>query len=308
MGSLLTSLRSKRGRADAVADSYTSQSVHTYNTLRAFMYILEHPVATVNPARISSNRINNVGDALEGYVKDAYTGILGNPLPDHEKDILYARAFSWLGNSGNPPDSILRGSDGIEVKKIQSLTSGIALNSSSPKSKLYANDTRVATGAKNAEDWNEKDIVYAIGTVPNQDLKRLWLIYGDCYAASKEIYDRLSSAIATGVRQLPDIEFQKTNELGRVNKVDPLGITNLRVRGMWHIDNPSKLYSHLVSTSPNRQYYLMMREEKYQSFPVEDRLALERIQIAGYENSLIDIRDPDNPAQLIKARFIKYEF
>lgn len=306
MGKLLTNLRGGRETENVKPDK-ASHEVVSYNTLRAFRHIIENPNATINPARISSNRINNVGDALEGFIKDAYAELLDTHLSDYEKDVVYSRVFSWLGNSGNPPDSMLRGGDGIEVKKIQSISSAIALNSSSPKNRLYASDTRVATGAKTAENWIEKDIVYAIGSVPGQDLKRLWLIYGDCYAASKEVYDRLSNAIATGVRQLPDIQFQKTNELGRVNKVDPLGITNLRVRGMWHIDNPSRVYAHLVSNSPNRQYYLLMREEKYQTFPLSDRLALERIQSPHYDNSLVEIRNPDNPAQLIKARFIKYE-
>lgn len=307
MGKLLTNLRAGQEQVERIEPNEAFQEVASYNTLRAFRHIIDNPNATINPAKISSNRINNVGDALESFMKDAYAELLDAHLSDYEKDVVYSRVFSWLGNSGNPPDSMLLGGDGIEVKKIQSISSAIALNSSSPKNKLYASDSRVATGAKTAENWTEKDIVYAIGSVPGQDLKRLWLIYGDCYAASKEVYDRLSNAIATGVRQLPDIQFQKTNELGRVNKVDPLGITNLRVRGMWHIDNPSRVYSHLVSTSPNRQFYLLMREEKYQNFPLSDRLALERIQSPHYDNSLIEIRNPDNPAQLIKARFIKYE-
>lgn len=308
MGRLLANLRGRQKQVESIGADGSFSKITPANTLRAFKHIIENPNATINPAKISSNRINNVGDALEGFIKDAYAELLDTHLSDYEKDVVYSQVFSWLGNSGNPPDSMLRGGDGIEVKKIQSISSAIALNSSSPKNKLYASDTRVATGAKIAENWTEKDIVYAIGSIPVQDLKRLWLIYGDCYAASKDVYDRLSSAIATGVRQLPDIQFQKTNELGRVNKVDPLGITNLRVRGMWHIDNPSRVYSHLVSNSSNRQFYLLMREQKYQSFPVGDRLALERIQTNGYSNSVIEIRNPDNPAQLIKARFIKYEF
>jgi hypothetical protein len=297
------------GRKGVNLASTTSQASHRsgYNTLRAFRHIVENPYAVVNPALISSNRINNVGDALEGFIKDAYTDLLDSSLSQSEKNIIYANAFSWLGNAGNPPDSMLKGGDGIEVKKIQSLTASIALNSSAPKNKLYASDPRVATGAKIAEVWDEKDIVYAIGSVPDRELKRLWLIYGDCYAASKDVYERLASAIATGVRQLPDIDFQKTAELGRVNKVDPLGITNLRVRGMWQIDNPSRLYSHLVSSTPNKQFYVLMREEKYQSFSASDRTALENLQLDGYNNAVIDIQNPDNPAQLIKARFIKYE-
>lgn len=278
------------------------------NTLKAFKNIIDNPFATVNPAKISSNRINNVGDALESFVKDAYAGTLGDELSQSVKDAKYSEVFAWLGNSSQPPDSLLKDGDGIEVKKIEGFVSDIALNSSFPKSKLRANDPRVANGAKLAETWDIRDIVYAIGSVPNQELKRLWFIYGDCYAASKETYERLINVISDGVRLLPDIEFHATNELAKVKKVDPLGITDMRVRGMWHIQNPSKLYSDLVRPTKNRQYYLLIREEKYSSFPETDRFALEQINASGFSNSQIEIRDPDNPAKMIKARLISYEF
>ncbi len=277
------------------------------NTLIAFKNIVDQPLTSVNPAIISSNRINNVGDALESFVKDAYTGLLNSKLNQTQKDEKYSEIFSWLGNSSNPPDSLLRAGDGIEVKKIESLTSDIALNSSFPKNKLHSDDSRVAGGAKRAENWTERDIVYIIGTVFSQELSRLWFIYGDCYAASKETYERLIEVIGDGVRTIPDIEFHETNELAKIKKVDPLGITDMRVRGMWHIQNPSRLYSNLVTSSPQRQYYLLMREEKYQSFPEADRSSLDKLHVNGYSNSIIKIRNPDNPAQLMKARFIKYE-
>jgi len=133
------------------------------------------------------------------------------------------------------------------------------------------------------------------------------MIYGDCYAASRGVYQKIFNVIGDGIKSIPNVDFQLTNELARVNKVDPLGITNLRTRGMWLIMNPSRLYSNLVASSKNRQYYLLMREEKYQSFSQADRDNLEKVDSDGYSNSVIDIKNPDNPAQLIKARFIKYE-
>jgi hypothetical protein len=173
---------------------------------------------------------------------------------------------------------------------------------------MHADDTRVASGAKTAENWVEKDIIYAIGsTSDNLELQRLWFIYGDCYAASREVYEKLVNAIGKGVNSVPDVEFQKTNELGKVNKVDPLGITNMRIRGMWHISNPSKLYSQLVNQTEDRQFYLLMREEKYLSFSKEERQIIEGINKQGFVNQVVEIRNPDNPANLIKARLIKYE-
>lgn len=279
------------------------------NTLKAFKNIINDPGASVNPAAVSSNRINNIGDALEGYVKDAYAGVLNSELSQEEKYSEYSKVFSWLGNLSNPPDAMLKGGDSIEVKKIESLTSDIALNSSFPKSKLHYNDSRVAGGAKRAEDWHEKDkdIVYIIGSVSDQKLSRLWFIYGDCYAASRETYERLINDVSCGIRTIPDIDFHDTNELAKIKKVDPLGITYMRVRGMWHIQNPSRLYSGLVGASERCQYYLLMREEKYKSFPKDDKDALEDLQLDGFSNDIICIRNPDNPAQKIQARFIKYE-
>ncbi len=284
-------------------------SNNKHNILTAFKNIVHNPHATIDSVKISSNRINNVGDALEGYIKDSLVGLLGkNSTLDSERDELYSQAFSWLGNGSNPPDCMLKGGDAIEIKKIQSINQDLALNSSHPKNKIYANDTRVAGGAKNAESWKEKDIIYAVGsTNDNFELQRLWFIYGDCYAASRDVYEKLMVAIGVGVNSVPDVEFQKTNELGRVNKVDPLGITNMRIRGMWHITNPSKLYSHLVNQTEDRQFYLLMRETKYQSFPQSQRENMEITDIKGYSNQIVEIRDPDNPAKLIKARFIKYE-
>ncbi|MDB5179993.1 MAG: NgoII restriction endonuclease R [Candidatus Saccharibacteria bacterium] len=279
-----------------------------YNSLTAFEGILNEPFATVNPARISNNRVNNTGDALEIFIKDAYSGLLGSNISLDDKELNhYPKVFSWLGNSGNPPDSLLKNGDGIEVKKIESLNAGIFLNSSFPKDKLHIDDSRVASGAKSAEQWTERDIVYAIGTVSENELKRLWLIYGDCYAASRETYESLIKIISDGVKTIPDVEFHDTNELAQVKKVDPLGITDLRVRGMWQIQNPSRLYSNLVNDTERRQYYMLMREEKYQSFNEEQRNRMESIDKEGYQNSIIEIRNPDNPAQLMKARFIKYE-
>ncbi len=283
--------------------------MENYNVLNAFLSLVSNPEVTVNPAKISNNRINNVGDALEIHIKDALAGLLGCHKSNAERDQIYAQVFSWLGNAGNPPDCMIRNGDAFEVKKILNRTHGaIALNSSYPKSKLYSSDTRITQGARTAELWQTRDIVYVVGSVDSSDeLKRLWFIYGDCYAASKEVYERLITSLTKGVTSTPDVDFQVTNELGKVKKVDPLGITDMRIRGMWNIATPSSLYSDLVKSEGKRQFYLLMREEKYNSFPVSDRQALESFPDDRFSNSLIGIRDPDNPASIISARFLKYE-
>ena len=55
--------------------------------------------------------------------------------------------------------------------------------------------------------------------------------------------------------ELQDVEFSETNELGRVNKVDPLGITYLRIRGMWGIENPIKVFNYVAPAEQNSEIF-----------------------------------------------------
>ena len=67
----------------------------------------------------------------------------------------------------------------------------------------------------------------------------LWMVYGYSYAADHEmlIFQRLKdNHVRRNIETTPDVDFSPTQmKLGRVNLVDPLGITNLRIRGMWLI-------------------------------------------------------------------------
>ena len=38
-----------------------------------------------------------------------------------------------------------------------------------------------------------------------------------------------------------DLDLSETQELGRINKVDQLGVSSLRIRGMWIFQNPRKI-------------------------------------------------------------------
>ncbi|MEO0968680.1 MAG: NgoPII family restriction endonuclease, partial [Cyanobacteria bacterium J06639_18] len=209
------------------------------NILEAIKFIVDNPISDVVRyyKTQSNNRVNSVGDALESFIKD----IFSQALTEHDinlKNTKYSEAFSYIGNQNNPPDIILKNGDVIEVKKIESLkASSIALNSSYPKSKLYSDEPMLTSYCRECEDWQEKDIIYAIGVIKDEKLKLLWLIYGDCYAADREVYKRIANKINSGITEIKDVEFSKTQELGRVNKVDPLGITYLRIRGMWGIQN-----------------------------------------------------------------------
>lgn len=278
------------------------------NLLIALTNIIENPIIDIISFYKWSNRANSMGDALETYVKDAFCN--STLLSNQEKDVLYSENFSYLGNQNNPPDIIISNGDAIEVKKIESLWSAIALNSSYPKNKLYADDSRITHECRNCEkeSWIEKDIIYVVWVAPNSKLKTLWFVYGDCYAADKNIYQRVADKISNGISEIPDVELVETNELAKVKKVDPLGITDLRVRGMWHIDNPIKVFSNVVSISPDTEFTVnaIILEEKYNSFPIADRSKLEGLQNSNFSITNITIKSPNNPAKLLNAKLISY--
>lgn len=71
------------------------------------------------------------------------------------------------------------------------------------------------------------------------------MVYGDDYCADRSVYERVRNTISLGVKNIPDIEFTPTNELAKVKKIDPLGITDLRVRGMWSIASPFKVFDYV---------------------------------------------------------------
>ena len=202
----------------------------------------------------SSNRMNSMGIALEYFVKDAFCSSIG--LRDIAgKDGAYSEYLSYIGNANNPPDFMIENGDAVEVKKIQSFNSGLALNSSYPKNKLYSDSTLITDACRKCEDWSERDIIYAVGVVREKMLKLLWFVYGDCYAADRKIYETTRDKVIKGIQGIGSLEFSRTRELGRVNRVDPLGITYLRIRGMWGIENPIRVFD-----------YLKIKREKSPSF------------------------------------------
>ncbi len=276
------------------------------NILKAIKNIIDNPVADLVSFYGSTNRMNGMGESLELYIKDIFCGSLG--VQDMaEKNRIFSTHFSYIGNDTNPPDIMIKGGDAIEVKKIETLNTDIALNSSYPKDKLYADSPMITTACRECENWAQKDLLYIVGLVKETKLKSLWFVYGDCYAANKETYERIKTKISVGLRELPDIELAETNEIGRLNRVDPLGITYLRIRGMWGINNPNKVFSYITpQTQGDFIINVLLLRSKYDSFPQADRTALENFPNENFSISDVQIKSPNNPAVLLDAKLISF--
>ena len=255
-------------------------------------------------------RINAVGEQLEFYVKDAIADSL--KLPQDKKEAVYAKVFSYLGNQNNPPDMIIKNSDAFEIKKIESPMSSLALNSSPPKDKLLSSDIRITNACRNCEanKWAEKDLFYVIGHAIGGKIKYIFFIHGTCYAADHNVYDKVHSPIKKEVDSVIDslgLEKGETVEIGKVKRVDPLGITELRIRGMWQIQNPLKVYENFCKVEDEDKFHLfaLIRKDKYDSFPKEDSKKIEANKDISVKD--IKIKDPNNPAKLVEAKLISFK-
>ena len=278
------------------------------NIINAIIQLVEKPKFELRRYSESHNRANNMGEALEEYIKDLFAGTV-DEIDQNKRNQRLSEVFSYLGNQNNPPDSMLRGGDAIEVKKIESNASSLALNSSYPKAKLFADSPMIKRACKTCEDWTVKDMIYAVGVVDDNNIKSLALLYGDDYCAEKSVYEQIKTVIKTGVEAINGVEFAETRELGRVNRVDPLGITYLRVRGMWGIENPFNVFNYIYTPDFSKQFNFMaiINNKKYYSF--DNYLILEKLcnNIIGLDIFDLKIKNPNNPAQLRDAKLITFK-
>jgi outer membrane receptor for Fe3+-dicitrate len=78
------------------------------NILKAIYNISKLDSFSIVQQYKNSIRIQQAGDSLEYFIKDAFC----NSLKENNlktKEDLYSKYFSYLGNANNPPDIIIKG-------------------------------------------------------------------------------------------------------------------------------------------------------------------------------------------------------
>lgn len=276
------------------------------NIVNAIINLVNNPITRLVDYYQGKNRVNNEGDTLEEYIKDLFAGSFD--LSEKNRLDSISKAFSYLGNNSNPPDAMLRNGDAIEVKKTETEAAPLALNSSYPKQKIRVSDPMITAACKSSEDWNEKDIIYVVGSVKNKILKNLCMVYGLDYCASEECYSKIKTTVKNGIESIPGIEFTESRELGHINKVDPLGITYMRVRGMWGIENPWKVFNYVYTRNPQKRFNFMSIINFNKWKTLEGTRELLRLSQNKAELSILDvkIKNPDNPARLVDAKLVSF--
>jgi len=275
------------------------------NILEAIVNISKLTHFNVKEMTFGNNRANNLGDGLETFIKDVFSSSTSSHSKQ-EKVLNYSNSFSFEGIKNHPPDLMIKGGDAIEVKKVESVNSNLQLNSSHPKSKLLASSPFITEYCRNCEEWQEKDIIYIVGHVKKKVLSSLWFTYGNIYAADENLYTNLKETITNTFDSIDKISFSETKELGRINFVDPLRITNMRIRGMWLLKPPKKVYDYIYKYQPNLKFQLVaiMPTDKYYSFPKSSINKIESSEINDLNIEDVNDKNPNNPVNLIPCKLI----
>jgi hypothetical protein len=253
-------------------------------------------------------QIKTVRQEMEYYVKDAISGSFKS-VKDKKPTDRYNGVFSYVGSKNKPPDMIIQGGDAVVIKTIMTYKGSLTINNYPPKDRLKWNDPWILKNCRELDggQWNSKDIFYVIGWTEKRRMKYLNFIHGCCFIPEEEVYNKKIHGLKKNIYNYLEsegLEASSTIGLGKVNNMDPLGITNLRIKGVWSIMNPLKIFSDTFSYDKNKDFTLiaLMLKNKFDSFPKKDIDAI--VNDKQIEIKDVKIGNPNNPRKKIDAKLI----
>ena len=276
------------------------------NVLRALIALTEDAeCGNIARYKHAVKNMASAGAMLEFYIKDSFCNSI------KQGEIAHDEFLSYKGGTNNPPDFIIRNGDAVEVKQISSDKGKIQFNSSYPGQKLHKANRMITKDCRNCEkgEW-EKDLLYVFGVVKKKNTGRkvslVWFVQGACYAAGSAIYKKERNEI----REKLNLKTDETDELGRINELDPLRITDLRIRGIWQIKNPTVVYQNIVKYDATRDFTVIavMLKEKYDDMPLPDRKNIEALEqknrLSMYDK---EFDSPNEVGKKIQIKLIIYQ-
>lgn len=298
------------------------------NVLVALNNIFKRNSTRLTPVFRSNGTANATGDSLEFFVKDMFCEEASQYTYQDDKEKVYKKYLSWTGDSSHFPDLIINDGAGVEPKKIngKSTTGTLALNSSFPKDYIYPDTQNVPAPGKSGKKeyvetgWTKKPIIYVVGNLNNKKsstntngLYSIWFAYGNTFVADNSKYESVISSIRNAIDKDVNAPLEHSKELGRLRGIDNLKLTNLRIRGMYELQHPGKVFheyvddlklpddkSHVFVVMLKREYDHLVKEMKDKWSPVEK--SLQGFINKGVLNKLsVKIPDPNNPDQKLDA-------
>ena len=222
------------------------------------------------------NRANSVGEALEFFMKDAFSNAYNETSAQGKKDA-YSEAFSYTGNQNNPPDLMLKGGDALIIQNPRKPFNFL------PKPKLLSNDERLSTVCVNCEKhkWQEKDIYYVVSKVKKRKLNHLVFVQGSCYFADSHIQEQRKRSV----------KIRDEQGLFRYEVVPK------------RMKTPLQYFKRYIKTGNRKKLWIsvIMSLEKFKSYPFSDRNRLNKL---GVQSKTILLPLPNNPSEMLQAKLI----
>jgi hypothetical protein len=116
------------------------------------------------------------------------------------------------------------------------------------------------------------------------------------------LFDRLKATVK-------ELGGEPGNEIGRLNKVDPLKATSLRVRGMWLLDHPAKVFNDFF-VKPQEQVFVLnalVSASKWDEYSTELIDEVNALSHKGLKVERIDLPDSGGSSTPLKAVHISWE-
>ena len=246
--------------------------------------------------------VSRAGKGLELWVKHFLAGTIGHADKESIKEIWDER-FSFHGGINNPPDIMIRNSIAVEVKKTETPGGRIHLNSSWPIRRLTVEDPHITEFCRQAEIWSEKPFLFVVGLVKprTKSISALWLVDGRCISDNEAVYESLMAKARAAILAAG---ATKSKEIGRFSSADSLQRTALRVRPMFELNHPSRIFKDIFQSQGTHQFILnvLIPTSSYLQFSEAQRLKL-----SSQKDLLIrdlEIQDPTSSARLMNATLI----
>lgn len=250
---------------------------------------------------------------------------------------LFGNSFSYIGNPANTPDLMLREGDAIEIASVRCQLEGekffqcddkkitetdspvgdVLLNNVPPMQFLDKFNPLISKKCRESGDWGrnrQRDIIYVVGVLEENRLRCLSMVYGRDYCAKNDYYSDVRRYIRGRLNDekislAMHTNSEKSHELARINRFDPLGLTSARLYTHWRIKNPWRAFNYLYRRPKGTEFDFMcvINADKLHSFGNFGTLWFLSEYLPNLRIIEVKIRNPDNPKTLRDAVLVTYE-
>jgi len=292
------------------------------NIIDAIISLTEITNFSVAAYKSSNDKVKGRGASFEDFARNLFAGSLESDKDERARKLV--REFSYLGGDKNPPDAMIRGGDVIEFKKVGNKnTPWLQLNSSSPAQTLQSNSPHIEKKCKNAEKWKRKDIIYTVGALDKGEVRRLWMVYGSDYCDSNRSYLKLLKSLKNALRH----EIKGKSQYGydsdskeplRVKSgIDHLNVATLRMRAMWSIQSPWRVFSDQYEAALKKhksvahstgtfEFVAIINDKKWKALGNAKKLLSKSMKKKGVMVYDVEVRKPDTRDEMTHAKMVIY--